>query len=177
MDPAMAAPAAMGPGEGEEAAVTRNRTALLVGLAVAAVLGGFLVEEATAIVGCPFTPVSFAGIARRTTRRAVIFGAGAATAAAASTSAAEASASAAPAPQPSQSHPVPTPAAKPAAQPPAVAPAHAGGAPPMGTTVGSLPGGCAESTVNDIAYQDCGGVYYRPAFQGNNLVYVVVEKP
>jgi hypothetical protein len=24
-----------------------------------------------------------------------------------------------------------------------------------------------------VEYQNCGGVYYRAAFQGNNLVYVV----
>ena len=26
-------------------------------------------------------------------------------------------------------------------------------------------------------YSDCGGAFYKAAFQGNNLVYVVVEKP
>ena len=28
-----------------------------------------------------------------------------------------------------------------------------------------------------VSYSDCGGVFYKAAFQGNNLVYVVVEKP
>ena len=41
----------------------------------------------------------------------------------------------------------------------------------------SLPSGCVETTVKDVAYENCGGVHYRSAFQGSNLVYVVVEKP
>lgn len=32
---------------------------------------GFLISEAQAVVGRPLTPVSYAGVARRTTRRAV----------------------------------------------------------------------------------------------------------
>ena len=34
--------------------------------------GGFLVKEAQAIVGRPLTPVSYAGVARRTTRRVIV---------------------------------------------------------------------------------------------------------
>lgn len=34
--------------------------------------GGALIKEANAIVGRPLTPVSVAGVARRTTRRAII---------------------------------------------------------------------------------------------------------
>jgi hypothetical protein len=33
-----------------------------------------LVREANAIIGRPLTPLSFAGVARRTTRRAIAFG-------------------------------------------------------------------------------------------------------
>lgn len=33
--------------------------------------GGFLVPEAEAVVGRPMTPISYAGVARRTTRRAI----------------------------------------------------------------------------------------------------------
>ena len=56
--------------------------ALAVGLfwnGVAAVDGG-LVTSAEARVGRPLTPMSYAGVARRTTRRAVAVGAGAAAA-------------------------------------------------------------------------------------------------
>jgi len=142
-----------------------QRLVLVLSLLVA---GAVLVEEGAALVGLPFTPLSFAGVARRTTRRVVAVDATAATAAAAETAAVETNAVAA---QPVPTFPTPAPQpAKPAAPAP-----H--GAPPIGTTVGSLPTGCVSSPMNDIAYQDCSGVYYRPAFSGNNLVYVVVEKP
>ena len=48
---------------------------------------------------------------------------------------------------------------------------------PVGTVVQSLPGACTSVVVNGVSYSDCGGVFYKAAFQGNNLVYVVVEKP
>jgi hypothetical protein len=48
---------------------------------------------------------------------------------------------------------------------------------PVGTVVQSLPAGCTAVTVSGVQYQDCGGSFYKAAFQGNNLVYVVVEKP
>jgi len=41
---------------------------------------GSLISQAHAIIGRPFTPLSYAGVARRTTRRAVAVGAVAATA-------------------------------------------------------------------------------------------------
>jgi hypothetical protein len=50
-----------------------------VRIAVAAVAGALglctLVGDASAIIGRPLTPLSFAGVARRTTRRAVMYGA------------------------------------------------------------------------------------------------------
>ena len=48
---------------------------------------------------------------------------------------------------------------------------------PVGTVVQALPSGCKPVTVSEVQYQDCGGSFYKAAFQGNNLVYVVVEKP
>jgi len=46
--------------------------ALLSGLVAEVGLdGGFLVPQAQAVVGRPVTPVSYAGVARRTTRRAI----------------------------------------------------------------------------------------------------------
>jgi hypothetical protein len=48
---------------------------------------------------------------------------------------------------------------------------------PVGTVVQSLPAGCTAVTVSGVQFQDCGGSFYKAAFQGNNLVYVVVEKP
>jgi hypothetical protein len=47
------------------------------------------------------------------------------------------------------------------------------GAPPVGAVVATLPSGCKPETKGGVEYQNCGGVYYRAAFQSNNLVYVV----
>jgi hypothetical protein len=115
---------------------------------------GFL-KEAQAIIGMPFTPFSYAGVARRTTRRVVATEAAVATTAAASATAAAASA--------------PQPAAPPAAS--------SASAVPIGTVVQALPAGCTAVVVNGVSYSDCKGVFYKAAFQGNNLVYVVVPKP
>lgn len=95
-----------------------------------------LLREARAVVGAPATPMSVAGVARRTTARAAV----------ASTSATAQQQAA---------------AARPA------------GAPPAGAVVNALPAGCKAETRNGVEYQNCGGVYYRAAFQGNSLVYVV----
>lgn len=103
-------------------------------------LGLTLIPEAHAIVGRPLTPLSVAGVARRTTARAV-------------------AASAAPAP-------AATAQPQAAAAPPA-------GAPAVGTVVSALPAGCKAEIRSGVEYQNCGGVLYRAAFQGNNLVYVV----
>ena len=104
-----------------------------------------LVRGAYAVVGAPLTPMSAAGVARRTTVRA-------ASATAASTSAA------------SQQQATTAKQLEAAARPP--------GAPAAGAVVNALPAGCAPETKGGVEYQKCGGVYYRSAFQGNNLVYV-----
>jgi hypothetical protein len=114
-----------------------------------------LVRKAEAIVGRPLTPMSAAGVARRTTRRVV------------GTTAVVATTAAASAPPPSTVVVVTSP-------PPAAPPASAV---PIGTVVQALPGGCASVVVSGADYSNCGGVFYKAAFQGNNLVYVVVENP
>jgi len=116
-------------------------------------------RDAEAIIGRPFTPVSYAGVARRTTRRVVY----ADTAVVASTAAAATASAAAYKPPP------PPPPQQPSPQ--------ASGGVPVGTVVQSLPGGCKSVTVGNTEYQDCGGSFYKTAFQGNNLVYVVVQNP
>jgi hypothetical protein len=118
--------------------------------------GPTLVRQAHAVVGAPLTPVSAAGVARRTTRRVVA--AEAATTTAATTATAQQQAATA---QQQQA----------TAQQQAAA-ARPAGAPPVGTVVSTLPAGCKPETNNGVEYQNCGGVYYRSAFQGNNLVYV-----
>lgn len=109
-----------------------------------------LVRKAEAIVGRPLTPISAAGVARRTTRRVV------------GTTAVVATTASASAPPPSTVVVVTSPPAS---------------AVPIGTVVQALPGGCASVVVSGANYSNCGGVFYKAAFQGNNLVYVVVENP
>lgn len=111
------------------------------------------VGEAEAIVGAPATPASVAGVARRTTRRAV-----------AVTGAAAIAYQATPPPQVVVVNPPPS-AAVPAS------------AVPIGTVTPVLPRDCSTITVNGVNYSNCNGVFYKAAFQGNDLVYVVVEKP
>jgi hypothetical protein len=55
--------------------------------------------------------------------------------------------------------------------------ATAASAVPIGTIVQTLPNGCESVVVSGVNYSNCSGVFYKAAFQGNNLVYVVVEKP
>lgn len=120
---------------------------LLADIAPEAPLGVGFVREAAAIIGAPLTPVSYAGVARRTTRRVVAVEATSTAAA----SAAAATTAAAKTPQPA-------------------------GAPPLGSTVATLPAGCVATPINGVEYFNCGpGVYYRSAFQGNNLVYVATQ--
>jgi len=92
------------------------------------------------------------GVRRRSMRRGVIIGSSMAA------GAATASAVAAPAPAPA-----PAATAQPA------------GAPPIGSIVSTLPASCVTSPRGGVEYYNCNGVYYRSAFQGNNLVYVVSQ--
>jgi hypothetical protein len=107
-----------------------------------------IVADAEAIIGRPVTPVSYAGVARRTTRRAVY-------ATSASTSAAEQEAA--------------------AAQQQAAASQQQAAANrlPAGTVVTALPAGCESTDVDGVTLFNCGGVMYKPTFQSSNLVYVV----
>jgi hypothetical protein len=120
---------------------------LLLDAAPHAMLGLTLVGEAQAVVGAPLTPVSVAGVARRTTRRTVAY---TSTVAASSTAAASTATT--------------TTAAT--APPQAVSPA-------IGAIVTALPAGCTAVVKNGIQYYHCGSLYYRAAFQGDTLVYVV----
>jgi len=97
----------------------------------------FVASEALAVVGRPLTPVSYAGVARRTTRRAAYAGAAAATTTAVVGTA-------------------------------AVTAAAVGTAAVLTT----LPAGCAQVVTAGVVYQRCGTTYYRPTYDGPNLVYV-----
>lgn len=102
------------------------------------------------------------GRQRRTRRRglAVGYAAGSASGAAAATAAT----TAAPAPAP---EPAPTAAPAESNQP--------AGGPPLGSIVTALPAGCTTTTKGGVQYNNCNGVFYRAAFQGSNLVYVVAQ--
>jgi hypothetical protein len=59
----------------------------------------------------------------------------------------------------------------------AVGAAVASSAPAYGTVVYAVPSGCAPVAVGGVTYQNCGGVYYQPSYQGSTLVYQVVPAP
>ena len=44
---------------------------------------------------------------------------------------------------------------------------------PIGTVVPNLPSGCNSIVIGGVNYFQCGAVYYRAGFQGNNIVYMV----
>jgi hypothetical protein len=134
--------------------------------------------KAQAVVGRPLTPVSVAGVARRTAVRttAVVATTTAASASAASAQSATAQQQAATAQQQSataqqQSATAQQQAA--ATQQTAATPS--GQALPLGTVVAALPSGCSQTTASGIEYYKCGANYYRAVFQGNNLVYVTAK--
>jgi len=142
--------------------------------------------EALAVVGAPLTPASYAGVARRTTRRTVAVAGSVAAAeqadaekAAAAQQSATAQQQSATAQQQSataqqQSATAQQQAA--AAQPKSAAPPTAAGqALPIGTVVTALPPGCTQTQVGGVQYSHCGADYYRAAFQGSNLVYVTAQ--
>ncbi len=131
-------------------------------------LGLTLGRDAHAIVGAPLTPVSVAGVARRTTRRVVVAETAAVGAAAAANTAAVSQQQAATAQQ--QAATAKQQSATAQQQAAAARPA---GAPAVGTVVNALPGACVPEDKGGVEYQNCAGVTYRSAFQGNNLVYVV----
>jgi hypothetical protein len=130
-------------------------------------LGLTLGRAAHAIVGAPMTPMSVAGVARRTTARVVVAETAAVGATAATNSAAVSQQQAATAQQQAATAQQQTATAQQQA-----AAARPAGAPAIGTVVNTLPAGCVPEAKGGVEYQKCGGVYYRSAFQGNNLVYV-----
>ena len=156
----------------------RNRRALaltmalpllyLAGVAPDAPAGLALLQEAQAVVGAPLTPVSVAGVARRTTRRVVVAESSASQAAAASTTATQQQQAAT-----AQQQAATAQQQAATAQQQQTAASRPPGAPAVGAVVTALPAGCKPETRDGVEYQNCGGVYYRAAFQGNNLVYVV----
>ena len=96
---------------------------LVVSLPESTDFGALFVKDAEAVIGRPATPVSYAGAARRTSRR--------------------------------------------------VTRRHIA----YGTRVTVLPVGYAPVVVGGVKYYAYDGVYYQPHYEGNTVVYVVVEQP
>jgi hypothetical protein len=145
----------------------------LAGVAPDAPTGLTLLQEAHAIVGAPLTPVSAAGVARRTTRRVVVAESTATQASAANSAAAQQQAATAQQQSATAQQQSATAQQQSATAQQQAAAARPPGAPAVGAVVSTLPAGCKPETRSGVEYQNCGGVYYRAAFQGNNLVYVV----
>ena len=131
-----------------------------------------LVKNAEAIIGMPWTPLSFAGVARRSMYREAAYGA-AASAAAANVAAANYAYANAAAAQAAAANAAAAQAAASQAAAAAAAAHAAASALPIGTIVPSLPPGCTSTVIGGVNYFNCAGVYYRAGFQGNNIVYIV----
>ena len=134
-----------------------------------------LVGNAEAIIGMPRTPLSVAGVARRSMyREAAVVSTVAVTSAAVATSAAANMAYAnAAAAQAAAANAAAAQAAAANAAAAAAAAQQAAAALPIGTMVPSLPPGCTSTVIGGVNYFYCGGVYYRAGFQGSSIVYIV----
>jgi hypothetical protein len=129
------------------------------------------VGNAEAIIGMPWTPFSFAGVARRSMYREAAWNAAAYNAAAMNTAAYNAAAANSAAASAAAANAAAANAAASAAA--AQGSAAAGSAVPIGTIVPHLPSGCSSIVISGVNYFNCAGVYYRAGFQGNNIVYIV----
>jgi hypothetical protein len=45
----------------------------------------------------------------------------------------------------------------------------------VGSYYAALPSGCTTVVMNGVSYSQCGSVYYQKTWQGNDVVYVVVQ--
>jgi hypothetical protein len=131
------------------------------------------VGNAEAIIGMPWTPMSFAGVARRSMYREAAYGAVAANAAAMNVAAANAAYANAYAAQTAAANAAAAQAAAANAAASAAAAQRAAAGLPIGTIVPNLPPGCTSTVISGVNYFNCAGVYYRAGFQGNNIVYIV----
>jgi hypothetical protein len=131
------------------------------------------VGDAQAIIGMPWTPLSFAGVARRSMYREAAWNAAAANAAAANAAAANMAYANAAAAQTAAANAAAAQAAAANAAAAAAAAQRASAGLPIGSTVPYLPPNCNSTMINGQDYFNCNGVFYRAGFQGNNVVYIV----
>lgn len=105
--------------------------------------GEIVVGQASAVIGRPLTPVSYAGVARRTSRRTTrrtlaysgaygAYGYGA---------------------------------------------YGAYGAAATAAAIATLPYGCGRISYAGGVYYNCAGTYYRPVYDGPDVVYIVTDRP
>jgi hypothetical protein len=136
-----------------------------------------LVKNAEAIIGMPWTPLSFAGVARRSMYREAAWNAAAYNVAATNAAAANMAAANAYAAQTAAANANAAAAQAAAANAAAAAASaqRAAAALPIGSTVPYLPPNCNSTLIKEVNYFDCGGVYYRAGFQGNQVVYIVSQ--
>ncbi len=132
-----------------------------------------LVRNAEAIIGLPFTPFSFAGVARRSMYRHAVWGAAAASVAATNVAAANYAAANAAAAATAAANTAAAQAAAASAAASAAAAHRAAAALPIGSTVPYLPPNCTSSVINAVNYFNCAGVFYKAGFQGHHVVYIV----
>ncbi len=131
------------------------------------------VGNAEAIIGMPWTPLSFAGVARRSMYRQAAWNAAAYNVAATNAATANMAYANAAAAQASAANAAAAQTAATNAAAAAAAAQRAAASLPIGTTVPYLPPNCSSTVINGANYFNCGGVYYRAGFQGNNIVYIV----
>jgi len=138
-------------------------------------LGIGFVRDAEAIIGMPWTPLSFAGVARRSMYRAAVYNAAAMNAAAANAAAANYAAANAAQAQAAAANAAAAQAAAASAAAAAAAAQKAAAALPIGSTVPYLPPNCTSTVISGTNYFNCNGVYYKPGFEGNHIVYIVSQ--
>jgi hypothetical protein len=71
----------------------------------------------------------------------------------------------------------PVPVYRPVVHPVARTAAVVGTAVAIGTVVHTLPPSCSSVVVGNVAYQQCGSTWYRPAYAGAGVSYTVVAAP
>ena len=131
------------------------------------------VGNAEAIIGMPWTPLSFAGVARRSMYRQAAWNAAAYNVAATNAATANMAYANAAAAQAANANAAAAQAAAANAQAAAAAAQRAAASLPIGTTVPYLPPNCNSTLISGVNYFNCNGVYYKAGFQGNNVVYIV----
>jgi hypothetical protein len=139
----------------------RRRTDPIIAgvLAVAMGIGTFLstgrpgeIREAHAIIGMPWTPLSFAGVARRSAYRSVAYGS-------------------------AYRYGYPYYGYGYGYGYPAYAGSAAAYNAGYNAGLASLPSGCVKTSVNGAPVYTCGSTAYRAVYQGPNLVYVPTAVP